>query len=220
MEPFVIYPKSIYLVKESRVQDGTVATLAALKTDQSVYAVPRKGEEGVMLNYTEEGLTIRERSSSGVMLDVKNFRTSFGLTITINLGRWDFNIEALLRGDHPENVETDHTASIAGANDSTAVTGIAFVQSILKDEFTMLCEMNEDPASGETLYFYVPKATRNFGDREMSMNVNQVSSPLSFRALALDEDVSPSQVVAHQAIYNNVTADELGFFFKGKPDTP
>lgn len=218
MEPFVLYPSKIYLVKEDRVQDGTVTTLDSLKADASVYAIPRKGEEGVTLNWGEEGFMARERSSSGVMLDMKNFRSSQTLTFTINLARWTFEIESLLRGQHIDTVESDHTASIAASDDATAIKGIALANGILLQEFTILFEMLADPSSDETLYMYVPKATRDIGDREQVLNAAQIASPMPFRALALDDSVSPSQVTAHQAIYSDVTADGLGFFFKGKVD--
>lgn len=217
VEKHVLYPEKIYLVKEDRIQDGTIATLAALKEDASVYLVPRRGEEGVTFNISEAGIDIRERAANGSLVHLDKKRTEFGMTFTINMGRWDFNIEALLRGAHPDIVEEDHVASIETADDAT-VKGLAFLQSINTEKFTALFECAEEPSTGKRLYYYVPKITREFGDREHVLNVQQISSPLPFRALALDDDLSPDPVTAHQEIYNKVTHTDLFFPFYGSID--
>ena len=217
VQKHILYPEKIFLVKEDRVQDGSIATLAALMADASAYAIPRRGEEGVTFNFSESGVDVRERAPSGVMVHLNNFRTEFGVTFTINLGRWDFNIEALLRGDHPENVKVDYDGSIDAANDAT-VTGLQFVQTILRDEFTFLFVMPEEPTTGKRLYYYIPRAVRNPGDREQVLNVAQVTSQLSFRALALDDEITPDPRTAHRAIYAGVTHTDLAFAFYGKPD--
>lgn len=217
IEKHVIYPENIYLIKEDRIQDGSVDTLKKLKEDAAVYKVPRRGEEGVTFNFNQAGTDVRERAKNGALVHIKTFQTEFGLTFTINLGRWDFNIEALLRGDHPEIVKEDHVASIEGADDAT-VKGLEFVQSILKEEFTVLFEMAEEPDSGDRLYCYIPKSSRDYGDRETVLNVAQISSPLTYRALALDDDLDPDPVTAHQEIYSKVTHTDLAFFFFGQID--
>lgn len=217
IEKHVIYPENIYLIKEDRIQDGSVDTLKKLKEDAAVYKVPRRGEEGVTFNFNQAGTDVRERAKNGALVHIKTFQTEFGLTFTINLGRWDFNIEALLRGDHPDIVKEDHVASIEGADDAT-VKGLEFVQSILKEEFTVLFEMAEEPDSGDRLYCYIPKSSRDYGDRETVLNVAQISSPLTYRALALDDDLDPDPVTAHQEIYSKVTHTDLAFFFFGQID--
>ena len=217
IDKYVLYPESIYLVKEDRIQDGTVTSLDSLKNDATAYAVPRRAEEGVTLNFNESGVDVRERDKSGKLVHIDHFNTEFGMSFTINLGRFDFRIEALLRGQHPDTVKEDYVASLEAADDST-VTGLEFVRTIMRDKFTWLFEMPEEKSTGKRLYYYIPKATRESADREKVLNVQQISSPITFRALALDDDLSPDPVLAHQAVYSGVTHTDLAFAFYGKVD--
>lgn len=208
MEKFLIYPKRILMVDHTRVIDGTVDTIAKFATDASAYVVPRRADAGVTLNIQESGIDIQERSESGSLVRIKNYRNSFGASFTINLGRWDFNIEALLRGKAKTDVEVNHKASVVADADTT-VTGIDVANAMDVSEFAVIFEMPADSATGKVLRYYFPKVSRTLGDREQSMTVAQQSNQITMSALAL----SAAEVTAHRDIYDKVTEDGLYYPF-------
>lgn len=212
----VLYPERIYLVDHSRIQDGTVNTIATLKADANVFLVPRRGEEGVTFSRSGEALNIRERAENGKMVTVDQLDTEAGQTFSINLGRWSFEIEALKRGRLAGDVEEDHKASIDASEDAT-VKGIKLEQTLEQSKMAALFQMPVDKQTGETLYFYVPKCQRNVADAEQTINVEQQSNVLNMICLALEES-DPDEVTPHQAIYDNVNAYDLGFWFEGSID--
>lgn len=212
----VLYPEKIYLIDHTRIQDGTADTIAAIKADANVFLVPRRGEEGVTFNRTGEALDLRERAENGKMVTIDQLDVEAGQTFSINLGRWSFEIEAIKRGRLSGDVEEDHTASIEAAQDAT-VKGLKLEQTLEQSKMAALFQMPADKASGDTLYFYVPKCQRNVADAEQTLNVEQQSNVLNMICLALEE-ADPDEVTPHQAIYDNVNAYDLGFWFEGQVD--
>lgn len=208
----VIYPSKIYFVDHSRIQDGTVDSFHELKVDPTCYLVPRRGQEGVIINRTEEPTPIQERSESGLLVTSKILKNTTGANFVINLGRWDLKIEALMTGGSANNVKDD-TKVMIQSSVSTDVRAIDYKPSIFNSEFAVLFEMLEDKTSGIKLYCFMPKVTRNIGDREMGLNNQQIASQLSFVCLALSPE-SPDEVGPAKDIFSEVTEDGLIYFLE------
>lgn len=208
---FVIYPEKIALVDHSRILDGTVNYLDAFETDASAYLVPRRVEDGVTINYTGEAVDIEEQAENGLLVLVDTFKKRFGVNFTINVGQWTFELEALARGQQKSDVNAAHNVQkgIPPAA-KVATTGIDFAASILTEKYAALFIMPPNKDDGKRLYLYMPKISQNFQDREHALSVNQQQVGLTMKALALQTS-DPDELTPHQAIYTEVTAQDLLF---------
>ncbi len=212
-----LLPKNIYLVLLDQITDGTIATLTALKGAASVYAVPKRPEEGIVFSTTAEDVDYEEMGLDGVLTLVDSKEKRRGATITINESRWSFNQMALLKGQALSDVKSDHELSIDADADATAVTGIDLKTTIEKQKFACLVEFPANKSDGKTLFLYMPKLVIAGQDLSLNLTHDQQKPPMQWKALAL-ETADPDEVTPHQDIYNKITDNGLYYFFEGKKD--
>lgn len=217
MKKFVIFPEKIALVDHSRILDGTLTSLADFQTDPSSFLLPRRNEDGVTLSFSGESVDIQEQAENGMMLMSDRLRKSHGVSLALNTGQWNFQMEALMRGQSAGSVANDQTASIEGPNDATAITGIDFLNAFETEKFATLLVMPVNKVSGDRLYYYLPKATMEIGDREQTLNTEQQANTLTLTGLALQTS-DPDELTPHQAIYGAVNDHGLVFPIEGQPD--
>lgn len=197
--------------------DGTVDSISAFLQDVEAFLVPNRIEDGVTLSMTSEAVDYEEEGSGGVIVLKDTLRRRKGLEFTINLGRWSFQIEALMQGQSPDAVKADQTASIDAAADATAITGLEITNALETEKFAALMIMPANKSDGKTLYYLVPKVAISHADREQTLNHTQQTPALVFKALGL-ETSDPDEVTPCQALYSGVSDDGLYYFFEGAPD--
>lgn len=212
-----LHPKKIVLVPLSRVLDGTVADIASFSTDTAAWLVPNRIEEGVTFNKTGEAVDYEEETEDGVIVQMDTFKRRKGLEFTINLGRWSFEIEALMQGKDQDNVEDDQTASLEGSDDATSIKGLDLSDELTTQKFAVVLIFPENKDDGKTLYCYLPKMAISISDNEQQLTAEQQSPALTFKALGL-ETSDPDELSPSQDIYSKVTAGGLYFFFEGEVD--
>lgn len=217
MKHYKIHPTKIALVQFSRVQDGTVATLDAIKNDTAAWLFPRRVEDGITLNITGETEDYEGQGSSGVLVPLDSIIKRKGVEFTINLSHWTFSVEQLARGGKTADVATDHTASISANDDATSIEGLGNPTKLETEKFTLLIEMPANKSDSKVLYLLMPKVGITFGDREMSLNHAQQNPSLTFRCYGL-ETADPDELTPVQSIYTEATDDGLLFPIEGKTD--
>lgn len=212
-----IHPSKIALVPFDRILDGTVTTLDDIKTDTEAWLLPQRIEDGVTLNFSGDQEDYEEQGESGVLVLKDSVNMRRGLEFTINLGRWHFKIEQVLRGGKSEDVKSDQTLSIEGADDATGVEGLGIPSTVTTQKFAVLFEMPANKSDGNTLYMLIPKAGISVDDREQNLTHPQQTPALTFKAYGL-ETSDPDELTPVQDIYSEATDDGLIFPVEGAPD--
>jgi hypothetical protein len=217
MNPFKIHPSKISLVTFDRVMDGTVSDFSTMLSDTNAWLTPQRVEDGVTLNYSGEMEDFEEQGSSGVLVQKGSVIKRQSLQFTVNLGRWNFNIEQVFRGGASGDVADDQTASIEGSDDATSVTGLGLPTTLETQKFAALIEMPANKDDDKTLRLFLPKVGISFEDREQNLNHSQQTPSMKFKAYGL-ETSDPDELTPVQTIYGAATDDGLIFPVEGKPD--
>ena len=213
---YIRYPEKIYLVPTAKVNDGTIATVADLKSFTDVYVIDATSDERLVINDNQSGFTQRETRSKGVSVPVVQVNNERDVTIVVSTSFWEFAIEAIQRGLLNTDISITETASIDAAADATAMKGLASKNTLIPSEFALLAEMPADGA-GDRFYTYAPRLVKSAEDRERNLsasNEDGQQQSINLTALALQ----PADVTAHQTIFGSVEDDSLYVEVEGQPD--
>ncbi|MEQ9309688.1 MAG: hypothetical protein RLN90_09550 [Balneolaceae bacterium] len=209
-------PKAIYLADHESVVDGTIDSIADLKAHASKYLVPSRTETDAILHLSAEDVDFVEQgSTSGLQVLADRLRKAMGAGFSINMGRWEVQIQALSRGQsNVDDVETDQTTSIAADNDATGMTGLKAISTLTKTKFVALMELPVNLGDGKTLYILFQKVVAASNEGDIPLNNSQVSQTLRFDSTLLEA----AEVTAYQAIHAEVVDDGLYYIIEGKTD--
>lgn len=215
MKPTLLFPDAIAIVDQAEIQDETFANISELLTNGFIDF--DLGEEAVSLTKGFESFE-SEVLRPGGMVKVDSHVVRRMAQLALTFGSWQHKINALNEGIHPDDVVANAKAKFAvdeeTAADGTAITTAVVPESVYNQEFSILvrCPLRRSTGS---LYIFIPKCVVKQDATEQTIRLGAQQKPVvSFEALALQT----SELAAHQAIFDKVSASGLAYIFSGEAD--